>query len=247
MFLISKDYWEIKETTHKGRGVFAKQIIDPGIVLGDFLGKILPPEQDIFEGPFYSMHYNDNAIIMPDATEDGIHLVNHSCMPNCEIYPYKQHVILFALRKIFPGEELTFNYFIDPPTDGKEPTQMYPCNCGSMLCHGTMNTTVTLKKKIETFTETIEKNEYDTQLQVPYGEKLSPLASYPKIVEDNLIFDIFGSTLYEPLSQHEHKIPSIKFIRKHIRESGQMLDFTLLNIVVIGIMDELLVSKIGNE
>lgn len=244
MFLISKDYWEVKNTQHKGRGVFAKQTIPPGAVLGDFIGKILRPEQDIVHGPTYSMHYSDQSIIMPDPTKEGIHLVNHSCMPTCDMFPYKGHALLFALRKIFPGEELTFQYLIDPPTDGKEPSAMYPCNCGARLCHGTMNTTKDISEKTAKFIHDMDGNFYENNLPVPYDQEIPVLDAYPEFIEDYPIYDLCGSTLFPPVEIDDEKIESIQYLRKQIRETGKILNYKKLNIQVIGIMDELIISKI---
>lgn len=247
MFLISPDYWEVRQTPHKGRGIFAKKIIQGGTVLGDFMGKILPPEQDVLKGPFYSMHYNEKAIIMPDPSKEGIHLVNHSCMPTCDMYPYKGHAVLFALRKIFPGEELTFTYLCDPPTDNREPTEMYWCRCGSILCHGTMNATKNIIEKTDKFVHEINEDTYENTLPVPYGEELQPFESYPEKIEDHPIYDMSGTTVQPPLKLQETKIPSLQFVRNTMRETGLQLDFTNLNIVIIGIMDGLILSKIEHE
>ena len=54
--------------------------------------------------------------IVVDATLRGnaARFINHSCDPNCyskivDIFG-KKHIIIFANRKIIPGEELTYDY-----------------------------------------------------------------------------------------------------------------------------------------
>jgi SET domain-containing protein len=39
--------------------------------------------------------------------------LNHSCVPNCEAGIVRQHIWIYALRRIQAGEELTYNYGLD--------------------------------------------------------------------------------------------------------------------------------------
>ena len=57
--------------------------------------------------------------------------------PNCyskivDIFG-KKHIIIFAMRKIVPGEELTYDYKF-PIEDDK-----IPCRCGAKRCRKYMN------------------------------------------------------------------------------------------------------------
>ncbi len=67
-----------------------------------------------------------------DASVNGNELryINHSCAPNTYMRVSGYHVEFYALRNIYPKEELTCNY---GPThhDGK-----VKCNCGSPNCMG---------------------------------------------------------------------------------------------------------------
>ena len=74
-----------------------------------------------------------------DATMKGnaARFINHSCDPNCysrivDILG-KKHIIIFAMRKIVRGEELTYDYKF-PIEDVK-----LPCNCGAKKCRKYMN------------------------------------------------------------------------------------------------------------
>jgi len=63
--------------------------------------------------------------------------INHSCDPNCyskivEILG-KSHIIIFALRQIYPGEELTYDYKFPIEEDKLN------CNCRTQKCKGYMN------------------------------------------------------------------------------------------------------------
>ena len=74
-----------------------------------------------------------------DATMHGnaARFINHSCEPNCfsrVIHVEGQkHIVIFALRRILRGEELTYDYKF-PIEDVK-----IPCLCGSENCRGTLN------------------------------------------------------------------------------------------------------------
>lgn len=243
MFILPQEYWQVKSTPHKGRGIFAVKEIPGGTVIGDYLGQLLPAEQENKTGPTYAMTFNKRAIILPpDTKQIGIHVVNHSCMSNCDTFPYKGHVILFALRKIFAGEELTYPYLIDPPPEGNEAALMHPCRCGSLICHGTMNTTHHIQEKTAQFIEEVDGQD-DGSLPVPFGEMLPALAEYPKNIVDHTIYDIYGSPTHEPLQLEDEKMPSTKKIREYIRESGRNLHLKKLHITIIGIMNELLIAK----
>src|SRR5579871_5079449 len=124
MFLLSPDYWEIKKTKNKGKGVFAKKNIIAGTIIGDYLGKIIrKDDEEKYEDKygFYAMYYHGRATIFPEVKQPGIHLINHSCMPNCYMYTYQGHTLYFALRRIFAGEELTVSYLVSPLDDDCSP------------------------------------------------------------------------------------------------------------------------------
>jgi hypothetical protein len=58
-------------------------------------------------------------------------LINHSCEPNAEARLLDGHIWIVALRAIFPGEEITFNYGYD-----LESYREHPCHCGTPSCPG---------------------------------------------------------------------------------------------------------------
>ena len=59
--------------------------------------------------------------------------INHSCDPNCETEEIRGRVWIKAIRKIVPGEEITYDYCL---YDGGKDEAM--CNCGARECRGTM-------------------------------------------------------------------------------------------------------------
>jgi SET domain-containing protein len=66
---------------------------------------------------------------------NGTHYINHSCEPNAYMKTLHSHVVFFALRDIWPGEEITVDYEDTLHPDSKR------CRCGAATCRGTINKT----------------------------------------------------------------------------------------------------------
>jgi SET domain-containing protein len=64
---------------------------------------------------------------------NGTQYVNHCCEPNCFMRVTHGHIIIYALRDIRPGEELTLDYGVTYHPDTKR------CRCGAPSCRGTLN------------------------------------------------------------------------------------------------------------
>ncbi len=76
-----------------------------------------------------------------DATVHGnaARFINHSCEPNCYSRVVsvdgQKHIVIFATRRIYKGEELTYDYKF--PIE--EPGNKLPCNCGAKKCRKFLN------------------------------------------------------------------------------------------------------------
>lgn len=76
-----------------------------------------------------------------DATMQGnaARFINHSCEPNCYSRVINvdggKHIVIFALRKIYRGEELTYDYKF-PIEDENSKLR---CNCGARRCRRFLN------------------------------------------------------------------------------------------------------------
>ena len=64
---------------------------------------------------------------------NGTQYVNHCCEPNCFMRVTRGHIIIYALRDIRPGEELTLDYGETYHPDSKL------CRCGAPRCRVTLN------------------------------------------------------------------------------------------------------------
>lgn len=141
MFLIHKNFYQIKNTKDKGRGVFAKKDIKAKTIIGEYTGEKIEIEKYDLEKDkdgLYLMFLDDKYAIYPDLKSGDIHLINHSCKPNCWILNSGGKVYFFSLRDIKVGEELTISYLLPPKDKTCDPCN-HDCKCESKKCTGTMH------------------------------------------------------------------------------------------------------------
>lgn len=252
MFLLPTDVWEMRTRTYsdnnkkkQNRGIFAKKDIEAGTIIGDYIGLIIPEEkEDDYEtsDEMYLMYYDDGVTVYPEVASAGIHVLNHSCEPNCWMYTYKGHTLYFALRKIFKGEELTVSYQLSPLDDDCEPCT-HACHCHTPLCTGTMHME---QKKYDTWRDFDDAETEKTQtVKAKPGTVLSLLDKYPERIPDNPIYKLFGSAQKPPVKLPDTKLPSLRTLRKTIRETGKYLTFPKLGITVRGIDDKTIIAITG--
>ncbi|CAN5292784.1 SET domain-containing protein-lysine N-methyltransferase [soil metagenome] len=180
MIFLSKDSYQVRNTEEKGRGLFATKKIKAGIIVGDYLGKIIKTKDYDFskdKDGVYLMYYSDYASICPsDLNSTDLHLINHSCNPNCFMQTYKGHTLFITLRKISANEELTVSYKFAPRSKLDDPCP-HMCKCGFEKCTGTMHLTEKEYIKWRKFSEK-EYRKYKLP-KIKYGEELAPLKKYP--------------------------------------------------------------------
>lgn len=104
-----------------GYGIFAEHRIPKG----EEFYKI-PLDLIIFQNTLRAAHIGDGLYVLD---EKVLNWINHSCEPNSAIDLDKK--VLYALREIKAGEEITVNYDKTEAEGDK-----IPCNCGNMLCRG---------------------------------------------------------------------------------------------------------------
>lgn len=247
MILLSEDFWEIKKTKKKGRGIFAKKDVLPGIVIGDYIGKVIKTaENEIDEqNGLYLMYYHDYASIYPTNPQaPGIHLINHSCTPNSWIYIYKGHTLFFTLRHIFKGEELTASYLLSSLDSTCNPC-IHECFCGSKYCLKTMHLPLERFKKWSKFNEMQSKQ--TKRARIRYGYNLPKLDSYPKTIPDNSIYTLTGSFLKSSIVLNNTTLPTIQKLREAIKKTGRTIKFPTLKIKIMGVEDDRLIQEELND
>ncbi|XP_049323140.1 histone-lysine N-methyltransferase 2A [Astyanax mexicanus] len=130
-----------------GRGLFCKRNIDAGEMVIEYSGNVIrsvltDKREKYYDGKgigCYMFRIDDYEVV--DATMHGnaARFINHSCEPNCYSRVVnidgQKHIVIFAMRKIYRGEELTYDYKF--PIE--EPGNKLPCNCGAKKCRKFLN------------------------------------------------------------------------------------------------------------
>ncbi|XP_070548624.1 histone-lysine N-methyltransferase 2B-like [Ptychodera flava] len=128
-----------------GRGLFCKRPIDAGEMVIEYSGTVIrsvltDKREKYYDSKgigCYMFRIDDYDVV--DATMHGnaARFINHSCEPNCFSRVIqvdgKKHIVIFASRKIMPGEELTYDYKF--PFEEEK----IPCTCGSKKCRKYLN------------------------------------------------------------------------------------------------------------
>jgi uncharacterized protein len=96
-----------------GLGLFAIRPIKRSAHIGTYRGPRLTTEEaDRREarGARYMFELNSRWTIDGSARYNVARYINHSCWPNATPIIRKGKIVIVALRKIAPGEEITYNY-----------------------------------------------------------------------------------------------------------------------------------------
>jgi len=145
---------QLRRSTIHGNGVFATRMIPKGARIVRYMGLLRTHDEvdAAYAGMEETGHtflftLNEDYVIDGNIKGNIARWINHSCEPNCEavIEPDDKgrarydKVFIEALRRIKPGEELTFNYGI---TLAERHTPrlkaLWGCRCGAPSCTGTM-------------------------------------------------------------------------------------------------------------
>ncbi len=138
---------QVRNSGVHGRGVYAVAAINAGEVLIEYTGERISWDEAMDRHPhdpaqpnhtFY-FHIEDGRVIDALFGGNSSRWINHACEPNCEADEYDGRVFIKALRDLFPGEELFYDYglTIDERYTAKLKKE-FACYCGSPVCRGTM-------------------------------------------------------------------------------------------------------------
>ncbi|MBI4137175.1 SET domain-containing protein-lysine N-methyltransferase [Candidatus Roizmanbacteria bacterium] len=119
--------YEVREIDRKGKGVFAvKKFSREDVVVIGRIAQIVPKRTS----HSFQIAYNQHVDL-----DEPARLINHSCDPNCGI---QQNVFggysFIAMRKIKPGEEITWDYCMSEYISIAVST----CLCRTAACRGTI-------------------------------------------------------------------------------------------------------------
>ena len=247
MFLIDSSSYTVRTLKQKGRGVFARRSIAAGTVIGDYTGAIVRPEDENEKRDgLYTMTGGKYFDILADPKKIGIHLLNHSCANNCTIYPYGGHTLFVALRRIFPGEEMTVGYMLGTADEKDIPCLLHACHCGTRICTGSMHDAEIKDAAWDRF-EKRSKETWYKKLPGKYGTQFPPLAGYPKFI--NLAtgakyqFAAFGTEMKPSAVYRNAVLPPLLRLIPMIRDTGRRLAFPKLRLVVYGVKNNLIIAE----
>jgi SET domain-containing protein len=141
------DKLHVRRSGVHGTGVYTKQRIRKNARIIEYTGKLIPAKEAEKLGPanpknpYHTFFYLlDNGDVI-DAGQGGniARWINHSCAPNCTTREEDSRIFIHALRAIYPGEELFYDYSLDPgERRTKQVERNYTCLCGAPECRGTM-------------------------------------------------------------------------------------------------------------
>ncbi|XP_054639203.1 histone-lysine N-methyltransferase 2A isoform X2 [Dunckerocampus dactyliophorus] len=143
----SKEAVGVYRSAIHGRGLFCKRNIEAGEMVIEYAGTVIravltDKREKYYDGKgigCYMFRIDDFDVV--DATMHGnaARFINHSCEPNCYSRVInvegRKHIVIFALRKIYRGEELTYDYKF-PIEDASNKLN---CNCGARRCRRFLN------------------------------------------------------------------------------------------------------------
>jgi hypothetical protein len=115
-----------------GKAVFAREVIEPGELIGVWSGRIVTADQldDLPEEiRRHTVQVEEGLYLASLTANDAPDFINHSCEPNAAL---DGQVAIVALHRILPGEEVTIDYAM---CDGSAYDE-FDCACGSHLCRG---------------------------------------------------------------------------------------------------------------
>ncbi|KAK1400370.1 hypothetical protein POM88_010233 [Heracleum sosnowskyi] len=141
---------EVFKTETRGWGIRSRNFISSGSFICEYVGELLEDKQAEERIGFdeYLFDIGDEDGYAIDAAKIGNigRFVNHSCSPNLYaqnvLFDHDDkmmpHVMLFATRKIYPLQELTYNYNykIGHISDSNGNVKTKKCHCGAQQIQG---------------------------------------------------------------------------------------------------------------
>lgn len=125
---MNKKKFSIKRS-FSGLGLFTNVPFEKDDFVIEYTGKKLTEDEANEKGGKYLFRVNKKLTIDGTGRKNLSRYINHSCKPNCEALQDGNKIVIHALKKISPGEELTYDY-------GKEYFDEFlkPSGCKCQAC-----------------------------------------------------------------------------------------------------------------
>ena len=137
----------VRRSKIHGRGVFALRPIPRRTRIVEYLGERISHAQadcryqnrPVHDAHTFLFILDEATVVDAGVGGNAARFINHSCQPNCEAVVTRGRIFIRSLRRILPGDELSYEYCIgrdaDDPPDIDE---IYRCRCGAKRCRKTM-------------------------------------------------------------------------------------------------------------
>ena len=137
---------EERESPIHGRGVYALKNFRTGEFITELLGeRISSDESDRraellpADGHTFFFWVDDDLVLDCSVNGNSARYMNHHCEPNCESIIEGDRVLIYAIRPISAGEEITYDYHLCwTGEEEQDELDLYACRCGAATCRGTM-------------------------------------------------------------------------------------------------------------
>ncbi len=100
----------VVKRTRAGLGLVTSRAFARGQFVIEYTGELVADEEADRRGGRYLFEVNSRWTVDGCARENLSRYINHSCVPNCVARTRGKKVLIYALRRIRPGEELTYHY-----------------------------------------------------------------------------------------------------------------------------------------
>lgn len=153
-----------RDSEIEGRGVFAIRRFEPGDTIVAYAPKqrrvdVWSEESRLAAQTKLSLLSDDGTVIIPDTSEPGGWLCNHSCSPNATIHS-KGAGRIECVRTIIPGQEVTIFY----GWVTRNQPERDPCRCAARNCRGFINFDVSDEEARNAEADTIEGERFRKKL-----------------------------------------------------------------------------------
>lgn len=122
------DFLKVRRSS-AGLGLFTEKDLPQGTFIMEYTGELISTKEADSRGGKYLFRIDSRWAVDGKGRQNLSRYINHSCQPNCEVQLQRKMILIFALKDIFKGEELNYDY-------GKEYflTYIKPHGCRCLHC-----------------------------------------------------------------------------------------------------------------
>lgn len=107
---VKDERFEVRRVPGKGMGMYAVAPVKKGDFIMEYTGTKLPTASADGLGTKYLFEIDKEWTIDGSPRSNTARYINHACKPNCEVDIRDGRLMLYAIKNIKPGDELSFDY-----------------------------------------------------------------------------------------------------------------------------------------